>query len=89
MTGKLNSCLNKLYDFSFQDEGVMTLGQFLKKHHPIQKSIDIQEYSAHRVHLEYVKLEKPKSIYTLWLDTAHGIDVPKLVYDMFENVPER
>jgi len=89
MDNKLERCLNKLYDFGYKDEGVMTLGQFLKKHHPIQKSISVQEYSEHRIHLEYVKLEKPKTDYMLWLDDRHGINVPKLVYDMLENVPER
>ena len=76
---RLQASLNRLYNF--REKGTMTLEKFLVLYPPVSKSVDVQKYSARRIHLEYKELASPRKIYTAWIDDIYGVAIPKIVWD--------
>jgi hypothetical protein len=76
---RLEASLNRLYNF--RDKGTMPLEKFLSLYPPVNKSVDVQKYSARRIRLEYKKLANPRTIYTAWIDDTYGVAIPKIVWD--------
>ena len=82
----LPALLAKQYNWG-PDIGVLTTAELLAKHPPIEKKTYVQEYSEHRVHLEYVKLNPPKIHYELVFNIEgrrHMFDFPKIIWDSIE-----
>lgn len=76
---RLMSALNQLYNF--KERGTMTLRAFFELYPPVNKSVDVQKYSARRIRLEYKELASPRRIYTAWVDDTYGVAIPKAVWD--------
>jgi hypothetical protein len=80
--GKLEKAMNRLYDFG--DKGIMSLKEFFKYNPPLFKKIYVEEYSQHRVHLEYRKHTTPKVKYEVFYNENRCIEVPKMYYDILD-----
>jgi len=87
---RLKAALAKRYRFT---EGIMTLGQFLAGKHLCYRSHYIRHYARHKRQGCYAKLATPAHEYSVRYETDDGhelgMDVPKLVYDSYSDLPEK
>jgi hypothetical protein len=83
--GRVQKQLDKLYRFT--DDGIMSLGDYLNKYGVSRKTTEIRNHSRHKIQGSYKEIRDTRT-YTLYQNDRMGIDVPKLVYDLF-NAPEK
>lgn len=83
--GKLNKALDRKYNFS--NGGIMPLRDYLDNQTFVRRTHTVRNISSKRVCLEYIKIKETHN-YTLWAAGDKGIDVPKMVYDTYPNLPE-
>jgi hypothetical protein len=82
---KTTKLLDEVRNFS---SGIMTLREYIASKTVTEKSYSVNIYGKKRNGC-YPILSKPQYFYTIWFDDKTGIDVPKLVYDYYAEIPER
>lgn len=80
---RCQKALERLYNFSGK---VYTLRQYLTENPPTARSVTTRTHETHKRECEYKSI-KPVQEYTLWTTDKSGIEVPKLVYDLYPDLP--
>ncbi|RPJ25231.1 MAG: hypothetical protein EHM33_15265 [Chloroflexi bacterium] len=77
--------LDRLYNFSGK---TCTLRQYLADNPPISRSVTTRTHEHKKRDCEY-KTIKAVQEYSLWADEKSGIEVPKLVFDLYPDLPTK
>lgn len=85
--GRVVNALARRYRFS--DGSVMPLGEYLENHPPAYRRHSVRLYARKKHQGCYARLQTPKHEYTVWYADGTGLDVPKLVWDAMQSIPER
>ena len=83
---KLMNQLNVVYHF--YKDGDYSLKDYFSFHKPLEKIIVMKNHTDHRIHLEYKKIND-KIEYFIGTNNGLMIKVSKLIYDSFQDLPER
>jgi hypothetical protein len=87
LVGRVVKALARRYRFS--DGSVMPLGEYLEKRPPLYRTHSVRTYARKKRQGCYAKLKAPKHEHTVWYADGTGLDVPKVVWDAMESIPER